>query len=71
MQRLEQIYRYKFSFSQFLFFLRTFIIWAGLQFFLFPLQAKDSLPIQEAPKQIKVNSIYIIGVNATTISFNL
>ena len=65
MQRLEQIYRYKFSFSQFLFFLRTFSIWCGLQFFLFPLQAQDSLPIPEAPLQVRVNSIYIIGNEKT------
>ena len=65
MQRLEQIYRYKFSYSQFLFFLRTFFVGAGLQFFLFPLQAQDSLPIPEAPLQVRVNSIYIIGNEKT------
>ena len=65
MQRLEQIYRYIFLFNKFLFSVRSFFLWAGLQFFLLPLHAQDSLQIQDTPQQIKVNSIYIIGNEKT------
>jgi len=65
MQKLEQIYRYNFSYPQFLFALRTLLLICAL--FLFSLQVKgqDSLLVQETPKQIRVNSIYIIGNEKT------
>jgi outer membrane protein assembly factor BamA len=65
MQKLEQIYRYKFSYPQFLFAVRTFFLVCVLQLFLPQANGQDSLPNQETPKQIRVNSIYIIGNEKT------
>jgi outer membrane protein assembly factor BamA len=65
MQRLKQIYRYKFSFRQFLFALRTILLICGTLPFSLQVQGQDSIFVQETPKQIRVNSIYIIGNEKT------
>jgi hypothetical protein len=65
MQRLEQIYQYKFSFRQFLFAVRSLLFICGIFLFSLPVQGQDSLSILETPKQIRVNSIYIIGNEKT------
>ena len=65
MQRLEQIYRYKFSFRQFLFAVRSLLFICGIFLFSLSVQGQDSLQILETPKQIRVNSIYIIGNEKT------
>lgn len=65
MQKLEQIYRYKFSFRQFLFAVRSLLSICGVFLFSLQVQGQDSLPILETPKQIRVNSIYIIGNEKT------
>ena len=65
MQRLEQIYRYKFSFRQFLFAVRSLLSICGVFLFSLQVQGQDSLTILETPKQIRVNSIYIIGNEKT------
>ncbi len=65
MKGLEQIYRYKFSFRQFLFAVRSSLLFCGVLLFSLQAQGQDSLPILETPKQIRVNSIYIIGNEKT------
>ena len=65
MQKLEQIYRYKFSYPQFLFAAQAIFFFCVLQFFSLAAFGQDSLLIQDSPKQIRVNSIYIIGNEKT------
>ncbi len=65
MQKLEQIYRYKFSYPQFLFAVKAIFLTCAFQFFSLSAFGQDSLLIQDIPKQVRVNSIYIIGNEKT------
>jgi len=65
MFKVGQIYRYNYSFPQFLNVVRILILVCAFPFFNSPIFAQDSLQIQNAPQQIKVNSIYIIGNQKT------
>ncbi len=65
MFKVGQIYRYNYSFPQFLNVVRILILVCTFPFFNSPIFAQDSLQIQNAPQQIKVNSIYIIGNQKT------
>ena len=65
MQKLEQIYRYNFSYPQFLFTVRTLLLICAIFLFSNQVQGQDSLLVQQTPKQIRVNAIYIIGNEKT------
>ncbi|MFZ9188565.1 MAG: hypothetical protein ACO21G_08210, partial [Algoriphagus sp.] len=65
MQKFEQIYRYKFSYTQFLFAVHAIFFVCGTHFFSLSAFGQDSLLVQEHPQQIRVNSIYIIGNEKT------
>jgi outer membrane protein assembly factor BamA len=65
MHELKQIYPYYSLFGQFFNFLRTALCSSLFFFFVGSVSAQDSLPTPAPPRQIKVNSIYIIGNEKT------
>jgi len=65
MHESRQIYPYYSSFGQFFNFLRTLLFCSLFLVFLGPALAQDSLPSPTPPRQVRVNSIYIIGNEKT------